>query len=140
MRGEEVMGESRYDLTCPRPRCDFSRHRAHVMTFPDPRSCCDFSRSQAHVVFFSNPGRVVTFFEPRPCCDFSRPKGVGTRACYDFSESRCCELGNGVTCPTFPMNFATFMLTMPECLDGSLCYDIVVANFPSKVWWGAAMF
>ena len=65
VRGEEVMGESRYDLTCPRPRCDFSRHRAHVMTFPDPRSRCDFSRSQAHVVFFSNPGRVVTFLDPR---------------------------------------------------------------------------
>ena len=37
------------------------------------------------------------------------------------------------------MNFATFMLTMPECLDGSLCYDIVVANFPSKMWLGAAI-
>ena len=55
-------------------------------------------------------------------------------------NSGFCELGNGVTCPKFPMNFATFIVTEPECLDGSLCYDIVVANFPSKVWWGAAMF
>ena len=83
---------------------------------------------------FPTPGRVVTFLDLRPRCDFSRPKGVGTRACYDFSESRFCERGNGVTCPTFLMKLASFMLTMPECLDGSLCYDIVVANFPSKVW------